>query len=108
MKEQRSYRFMSNGNEWANELFFVFVAGFLVATLFWLGLYFYQARPAQADAMQAQEATLREADARLRVCSAERDRLGQLNQRLESEVGGLDQKLRQAWSAYGRCAQGAK
>jgi hypothetical protein len=108
MKEQRPYKFMSNGNEWANELFFIFVAGFLLATLFWLGLYFYQARPAQADALQAQETTLREADARLRQCRAEEDRLGQLNQRLEAEVSELDQKLRQAWLAYGRCTQEAK
>lgn len=99
---------MSSGNEWASELFFVFAAGFLVATLLWLGLYFYQARPAQADALQAQEATLREADARLRQCSAEKDGLAQLNQQLESEVNELDQKLRQAWAAYGRCAQEAK
>jgi len=99
---------MNNGNEWASELFFVFAAGFLVASLLWLGLYFYQARPAQADALQAQEATLREVDARLQECAVERDRLGERNQQLESEVNERDQKLRQAWAAYGRCAQGAK
>lgn len=94
-------------NTWARELILVFVAGFVVATLLWFSLYFYQARPAQADALQAQEAEAQQVSARLQRCSAEQNRLEEERQRLESEVEQLDRQLRQSWSAYGRCKEKA-
>lgn len=108
MGEEKSYNFVSNGDGWARELVFLFAAGFLLATLVWLGVWYYQARPAQAGALQEKETVLQELEARLAQCTAEKRRLGEANQRLEAEVAQLDQQLKQAWSAYGRCTEKTK
>jgi hypothetical protein len=99
------HRFMSNGDGWARELFFMFVFGAVVASLFWLAVWYVQARPAQADALQEKDVTVSELEIQSRQCTAERDRLTEANQRLEFEVGDRDRKLRQAWTAHARCAR---
>lgn len=108
MSEDKTYNFVGNGDGWARELLFLFAAGFVLATLFWLGVWFYQARPAQAGALQEKETVLQDVESRLEQCTAERRRVGEANLRLETEVAQLDQQLKQAWSAYGRCAQKGK
>jgi len=100
------YSFMSNGDGWARELFFMFVSGAVAASLFWLAVWHFQAQPAQADALQERDAVVRELEDRSRQCEASRQRLTDANQTLESETDQLDRQLKQAWAAQARCLRG--
>ncbi len=51
----------------------VFTSGFLVATMFWLGLWLFLARPAQAGAVRTKEAALREKETALLNCVVAKD-----------------------------------
>lgn len=99
------HRFMTNGDGWARELFFMFVFGAVAASLFWLAVWYVQARPAQADALQEKDVAVSELEVQSQQCAAEKDRLVEANHRLESEVDDLDRKLKQAWAAHARCVR---
>lgn len=104
MRDETKYRYLSNNSDWIRELSFTFGGGFLLATLLWLGLWYYQTRPAQADALQERESAVQELEQRLERCTAEKQRGDEANQRLEAEVAQLDRQLKQAWAAAGRDA----
>ena len=108
MDEGRNYKFVSSGNVWVRELVLMFAAGLALATLLWFGIWYFQARPAQADAWQAQLTELQDRGARLQACDEGKKRLQKTNAQLEAEVQQLDRQLRQAWLAYGRLNQKAK
>ena len=105
MNGQTTYRYISNSNDWTRELTAAFGGGFLLATLLWLGLWYFQTRPAQAGALQERESAVQELELRLERCTAERQRAGEASQRLEGEVAQLHRQIKQAWAAAGRCAR---
>lgn len=45
-----AYKYLSNGSHWTRELFFVFLSGFVLASMLWLGLWYAQGRGADAAA----------------------------------------------------------
>ena len=104
---EKTYNYASSGSEWARELLFMFVFGFVLASLLWLGVLYFQARPAQAGALQEKESIAQELEARLAQCTTAKRQLTESNQRLEAELAELDRQLKQAWAAYGRCVQRA-
>lgn len=106
MNGDSTRKYLSSGDTWARELFVMFILGVVVSTVFWLGLYVYQARPAQADALQEKTSVVKELETNLQQCSADREKLTQSNTQLDREADELDRQLRQAWTAYGRCKQG--
>lgn len=101
-----THSFISNGDGWARELFFMFVSGAVAASFFWLAVWHFQARPAQADALQERDTVVRELEDRSLQCETARRSLTEANQRLESEVEQLDRQLKQAWAAQARCLRG--
>lgn len=50
MRNEIAYKYLSNGSHWTRELLFVFLSGFLLASLLWLGLWTAQGRSADAAA----------------------------------------------------------
>jgi hypothetical protein len=102
----KSRKYVSSGTDWAAELYVTFAAGFVVSSLLWLGVYFYQARPAQAGALQAQEVVLEETEADLQQCALEREEYTEANKRLESEKKAIGKELKQARIGWGRCLRG--
>ena len=54
MNGQTTYRYISNSNDWTRELIAAFGGGFLLATLLWLGLWYFQTRPAPCKKGKAQ------------------------------------------------------
>ncbi len=72
------------------------ILGFVLATLLWLGLWFFQAKPAQAAALQAQEKELH-------TCLAEKELCSQRSKKLENENQEISAKLEDALAGWGRC-----
>ena len=105
MRDETKYRYLSNNTDWSRELTIAFGGGFLLASLLWLGLWYFQARPTQADAIQEKESVVQEMESRLEQCNTESAQTAETNQRLESEVAQLDRQLKQAWSASSRRAR---
>jgi len=102
MRDETKYRYLSSNTDWARELTFAFGGGFLLASFLWVGLWYFQARPTQADALQERESVAQELELRLEKCNAERLQTAETNQRLESEVAQLDRQLKQAWASSRR------
>jgi len=105
MRDETKYRYLSNNTDWTSELGFAFGGGFLLASLLWLGLWYFQARPTQADAIQEKEGVVQEMELRLGQCNAARAQAGVANQQLEAEVAQLDRQLKQAWAGSRRAAR---
>ena len=91
--------YFSSGRTWAAELWVMFVLGFVLATLLWLGLWFFETRPAQAAALEAQGSALQN-------CLAEKQSCSQQREKLESENQEIAKKRDQALAGWGRCIRG--
>lgn len=89
-------KYLTSGGAWITELFLVFVLGFLAATVLWLGLWFFQTRPAQAAAVQEKESALEKCLAATELCD-------QTKAKFRTEKEELDRKLKQALAGWGRC-----
>jgi len=81
---------------WFTELLLVFALGFLLSTALWLGLWFFQTRPASAAALDEQET-------RLAACELQRDELQAQYSTVAEENQQLDGELRDAKLGWGRC-----
>jgi hypothetical protein len=86
----------SSGSGWGAELLIVFISGFLLATVLWLGLWFLLARPVQA-------AAVREKETALLSCVATKDQSSELKDKVQAENKQLDAKLKEALLGWGRC-----
>lgn len=102
MRDETKYRYLSNNTDWRRELSFAFGGGFLLATLLWVGLWYFQARPTQADAIEEKQSVAQELEQRLAQCNEESTQAVEANQRLEAELAQLDRQLKQAWAASSR------
>ncbi|HXE74604.1 MAG TPA: hypothetical protein VNN18_03065 [Candidatus Xenobia bacterium] len=102
MATERTYNYFESSRQWSRELLVLFLLGFVAATLLWVGVWYFQARPAHADIVRAQETELEQTQSRLQQCTAEREKLGENNQQLERRVRELDQQFKNAWAAYSR------
>ncbi len=105
MATERAYNYFESSRQWSRELLAVFTVGFVAATLLWFGVWYFQARPAHADAIQAQETELQQTQKQLQQCQTERDQLRQTHEQLTRRVRELDQQLKSAWAAYSRSTQ---
>ena len=105
MATERTYNYFASSGQWSRELLAMFTVGFVAATLLWFGVWYFQARPAHADMLQAQETELQQTQSQLQQCHTERDQLRQTNGQLERRVHELDQQLKSAWAAYSRRSQ---
>ncbi len=81
---------------WAVELLAMFVFGFLLATMLWLGLWFFQTKPAHAAALEANKTALRN-------CVAAKDDCSKLKDKLQAENKETDAKLKEAVKGWGSC-----
>lgn len=81
---------------WFTELTLVFFIGFALATALWLGLWFLQARPAYASAMDEREAELA-------ACQSAREELQTQHDAVVAARQQLDTELREAKLGWGRC-----
>ena len=93
----------SSGTGWGAELLVVFISGFLLATMLWLGVWFFGARPGQAAAVRAKEAALREKETALLNCVAAKDQCNELKAKIQAENGEINAKLKEALLGWGRC-----
>ena len=93
--------YVSSGRVWAAELWVMFLIGFVLATVLWLGLWFFQTRPAQAAAFQAQKSELQNCQAEKQLCSQRKEELEGQNQQVRK-------KLDEALAGWGRCIRGEK
>lgn len=101
----QTYNYVTSSRNWTRELAMVFGTGFAAATVLWLGLWFFQARPAQAGALEAQGSELQQAQTGLRDCTASVEVLTEDKAMLETEVKQLDTMLKRAWASAGRREQ---
>ncbi len=108
MATERTYTYYETSRHWSRELLAMFIVGFVAATLLWVGVWYLQARPAHADAIQAQESERQQAQSQLQQCTAEREQLRQSSEQRERRVRELDQQLKGAWAAYARVSPPAK
>ena len=90
------YKYMTDANGWSKELVTVFFSGFVVATLLWLGLWFFQAKPTQAAVWEAQESALQ-------ICLAEKQAVTSARTKLEADNEALTRRLKDASLGWGRC-----
>jgi hypothetical protein len=93
----------SSGMAWGAELVFIFFCGFLLATVLWLGLWFFWRRPAQAAALQANEGVLKAKDSALLKCVAAKDQGDKLKDELQAQNKRIDTKLKEALKRWGGC-----
>lgn len=101
----QTYNYVTSSRNWTRELAIVFAMGFAAATVLWLGLWFFQARPAQAGVLEAQGSELQTAQTELRECQASVQVLTEDKAMLETEVKQLDTMLKRAWASAGRREQ---
>src|SRR5712692_6950460 len=87
----------SSGTGWGVELLIVFVSGFLVATMLWLGLWFFWTKPAQGAALEVKEAALQAKESALLNCVAAKNQCDELKDRIQAENQQLDSKLKEAF-----------
>ncbi|MGH9787694.1 MAG: hypothetical protein ACRD4U_03200, partial [Candidatus Acidiferrales bacterium] len=97
-----TYNYVTSSRNWTRELAVVFGTGFAAASVLWLGLWFFQARPAQAGALEAQGSELEQTQTALRECQASARLLTEDKEMLETEVKQLDTMLKQAWASAAR------
>src|SRR5947209_112060 len=88
---------------WTAELLVMFVSGFLLATMLWLALWFFQLKPAQAAALRAQESGLQAKESALVNCVAAKDQCNELKDKIRAENGEIKAKLKEALLGWGRC-----
>ncbi len=86
---------------WTTELIATFVFGFVLATLLWLGLWFFKTKPDHAAALHARETASRECVAAKNECDGQRDKA-----RAENE--NIRQQLEEARLGWGRCLKSKK
>ncbi len=96
----------SSGTGWGAELLVAFISGILLATVLWLGLWFFLARPVQAAAVRAKEAAVREKETTLLSCVAAKDQSNELKDKIQAENKQLDAKLKEVLIGWGRCIKG--
>jgi len=96
----------SSGTGWGAELLAVFISGFLLATMLWLGVWFFGARQGQEAEVRAREAAVREKETALLNCVAARDQCNQQKANLQAENGEINAKLKEALLGWGRCIRG--
>lgn len=96
----------SSRTGWGAELLAMFVFGFLLATMLWLGLWFFWMRPAQAAALQAKEGALRAKESALLNCVAAKDQCNELNDKLQAENKQIDTRFKEALKRWGSCIRG--
>ena len=101
----QTYNYVSSSKNWTGELAVVFGMGFAAATVLWVGLWFFQARPAQASAFEAQGGELQQAQTSLAACEANVKLLTEDKEMLETEVKQIDRMLKNAWAAASRRGQ---
>jgi hypothetical protein len=88
---------------WTAELLVVFASGCLLATMLWLGLWFFWIRPAEAAASSAKDAALHEKEVALVTCVAAKDQCNQLKNKIQAENKKIDAKLKEALLGWGGC-----
>ncbi len=88
---------------WGAELVVVFVSGFLLATILWLGLWSFWAKPAQSAAGRAKEAALQAKESALLNCLAAKNQCNELRAKIQGENGEINAKLKEALLGWGRC-----
>lgn len=81
---------------WVTELTLTFFLGFALASGLWLGLWFLQARPAQAAAIDERETELA-------ACQTAREALQTRHEEIAAARQQLDTDLREAKLGWGRC-----
>ncbi len=86
---------------WTTELIATFVFGFVLATLLWVGLWFFRVKPDHAAASHAKETALRE-------CAAAKNECDELRDKARAESGNIRQQLEEARLGWGRCLKSKK
>ena len=95
-KEARGFRYITSPSWWTGELVLMLVAGFVLATLLWVGLWFLHLKPDQALVLQEQMAAVER-------CLAEKESWHQEEQRLKAENREISRRLNQARAGWARC-----
>ena len=86
---------------WTTELIATFVLGFILATLLWVGLWFFKTKPDYATAVHARETALRE-------CVAARKDCDGLRSNAAAENENIRKQLEETKSAWSRCLKSKK
>ena len=86
---------------WTTELIATFVFGFVLATLLWVGLWFFKTKPGYAATLQARETALRECVAVKNECSDEKNKARAVNE-------SIIRQLEEARLGWGRCLKSKK
>ena len=96
----------SSRTGWTAELLVMFVSGFLLASMLWLALWFFQLKAAQAAALRAKESALQTKQTALLNCVTEKNQCRELKERIQAENGEINAKLNEALLGWGRCIRG--
>jgi hypothetical protein len=96
MAKGTSYKYIATGDSWRTELLLVFIAGFVLATALWLGLWFVHAKPAQADNLQSCLTEKSELTALRAKVATEKEKAAE-------ELAEAKDKLDEALVGWGRC-----
>ncbi len=91
------------GNGWAAELFLVFFSGFGLATLLWLGVWFFYAQPAHTAELGTKEAALEAKQTSLEQSATANDHCNALKDKLQTENEEISGKLNAALRRWRRC-----
>lgn len=81
----------------------MFAAGFVVATMLWLGLWFFHAGPAQADVLRGQETELESCLAEKKACGEFVDAIEEEKEESGRRLAETNRKLDKALRSWGRC-----
>ena len=86
------------GSGWAAELFLMFFSGFGLATLLWLGVWFFYAQPAHTAELGTKEAALEAKQTSLEQLATANDHCNALKDKLQTENEEISGKLNAALS----------
>jgi hypothetical protein len=95
-KRPKDFRYITSAGWWTRELLMMFVVGLVLATMLWLGLWFFHVKPIQAAELQAEKMAVES-------CLVENSLCDRMKDKLETENKEISRQLDEAHLGWGRC-----
>ena len=95
-KRPKEFNYITSERWWTTELIATFVFGLVLATMLWLGLWFFHLKPIQAAELQAEKMALES-------CLGENISCNRAKDVFEAENQEINQRLDEARVGWGRC-----
>ncbi len=108
MKHHSQPKYLDSPREWTYELFLMFVFGFVLATLLWLGVWFLHGRTALAAAQEQKETAVEAATAEKAACLEAKKTIASAKEEADRQLEVTLRQLKEARLGWGRCIRNGR